>query len=244
MENMPKMKIGIVAVSRDCFPESLSVTRRENLVKAYAAKYDAEDIYECPICIVESEIHMVQALEDIKKAGCNALCVYLGNFGPEIAETLLAKHFDGPKMFVAAAEETSANGGLIHLGNVPLFICAILFGKKSGALAGGIGMGLFDLLSGWTAWAPFTFVIVAIMGYVVGAITEKHHGLGFDALAIVAACVIKVVGYYIAEGIIYGNWIAPFTSIPGNLVQIGVAAVVVLIVIEPLRKAANKIIFK
>ena len=49
---------------------------------------------------------MVQALEDLKKAGCNALCVYLGNFGPEISETLLAKHFDGPKMFVAAAEET------------------------------------------------------------------------------------------------------------------------------------------
>ena len=49
---------------------------------------------------------MVQALEDIKKAGCNALCVYLGNFGPEISETLLAKHFEGPKMFVAAAEES------------------------------------------------------------------------------------------------------------------------------------------
>ena len=52
---------------------------------------------------------MVQALEDIKKAGCNALCVYLGNFGPEISETLLAKHFDGPKMFVAAAEESQAD---------------------------------------------------------------------------------------------------------------------------------------
>ncbi len=109
MENAPKIKLGIVAVSRDCFPESLSVSRREELVKAYKAKYDAEDIYECPICIVESEIHMVQALEDIKKAGCNALCVYLGNFGPEISETLLAKHFDGPKMFVAAAEETQNN---------------------------------------------------------------------------------------------------------------------------------------
>ena len=114
MENMPKIKIGIVAVSRDCFPESLSVDRRKNLVKAYTDKYDAEDIYECPICIVESEIHMVQALEDIKKAGCNALCVYLGNFGPEISETLLAKHFEGPKMFVAAAEETSKDGGLIQ----------------------------------------------------------------------------------------------------------------------------------
>ena len=106
MENMPEVKIGIVAVSRDCFPESLSVNRRKALVKAYQEKYDAADIYECPVCIVESEIHMLQALEDIKKEGCNALVVYLGNFGPEISETLLAKHFDGPSMFIAAAEES------------------------------------------------------------------------------------------------------------------------------------------
>ena len=109
MNNMPEVKIGVVAVSRDCFPESLSVSRREALMKAYKEKYGEKHIYECPICIVESEIHMVQALEDIKKAGCNALVVYLGNFGPEISETLLAKHFDGPKMFVAAAEESGNN---------------------------------------------------------------------------------------------------------------------------------------
>lgn len=114
MNNSPVAKIGIVAVSRDCFPESLSVNRRKALVKAYTDKYGADDIYECPICIVESEIHMVQALEDVKKAGCNALCVYLGNFGPEISESLLAKHFDGPVMFCAAAEETSKDGGLIQ----------------------------------------------------------------------------------------------------------------------------------
>lgn len=114
MNNTPEVKVGIVAVSRDCFPESLSVTRRQNLVKAYREKYGDKDIYECPVCIVESEIHMMQALEDVKKAGCNALCVYLGNFGPEISETMLAKYFDGPKMFVAAAEETSENGGLVQ----------------------------------------------------------------------------------------------------------------------------------
>ena len=107
--NIPKAKVGIVAVSRDCFPESLSVNRRKALIAAYSAKYDPADIYECPVCIVESEIHMMEALEDIKKAGCNALCVYLGNFGPEISETLLAKHFDGPKMFIAAAEESQAD---------------------------------------------------------------------------------------------------------------------------------------
>ena len=106
MMNMPEVKVGIVAVSRDCFPESLSTDRRKAVVEAYRAKYGAgEELYECPVCIVESEIHMLQALEDVKKAGCNALVVYLGNFGPEIAETLLAKYFDGPAMFIAAAEE-------------------------------------------------------------------------------------------------------------------------------------------
>ena len=109
MNNIPQVKLGIVAVSRDCFPESLSVNRRKALIKAYTDKYDAKDIYECPVCIVESEIHMEQALADIKAAGCNALCVYLGNFGPEISETMLAKYFDGPKMFVAAAEESQNN---------------------------------------------------------------------------------------------------------------------------------------
>ena len=109
MINMPEVKIGIVAVSRDCFPESLSVNRRKVLTEAYRKKYDASNLYECPICIVESELHMVQALEDVKKAGCNALVVYLGNFGPEISETLLAKHFDGPSMFIAAAEESGDN---------------------------------------------------------------------------------------------------------------------------------------
>ena len=109
MYNVPNMKVGIVAVSRDCFPESLAVNRRKALVAAYAKKYDAADIYECPVCIVESEIHMQQALEDITAAGCNALCVYLGNFGPEISETMLAEKFNGPKMFLAAAEESQAD---------------------------------------------------------------------------------------------------------------------------------------
>lgn len=105
MNNIPRIKIGIVSVSRDCFPESLSVNRRKALVAAYQKEYGKNDIYECPVCIVESEIHMQHALEDLKNNGCNALCVYLGNFGPEISETMLAQNFNGPVMFCAAAEE-------------------------------------------------------------------------------------------------------------------------------------------
>ena len=105
MKNIPEVKVGIVAVSRDCFPIELSIKRRKALVEAYRKKYSVSDIYECPVCIFESETQMVESLEDIKKNGCNALCVYLGNFGPEISETLLAKYFDGPIMFCAAEEE-------------------------------------------------------------------------------------------------------------------------------------------
>ena len=106
MNNMPKEKIAIVAVSRDCFPMTLSENRRKALVKAYQDKYG--EIYECPVC-VENEIHMRAALADIREAGCNALVVYLGNFGPESSETLLIKEFEGPAMVVAAAEETGDN---------------------------------------------------------------------------------------------------------------------------------------
>ena len=109
MLNVPKVKAGIVAVSRDCFPESLSVNRRKALVKAYAKKYGREEIAECPVCIVESEFQMKQALSWLEKEKCNALAVYLGNFGPEISETMLAKEFaekvGGAVMFLAAAEE-------------------------------------------------------------------------------------------------------------------------------------------
>ena len=151
-----------------------------------------------------------------------------------IALTLVATAFINIRLPIAA------NGGLVHLGNVPLFLAAIIYGKKTGAFAGAFGMGLFDLLSGWTLWAPFTFVIVGLMGYTVGKITENRVGFRWNVLAIAAACVIKVVGYYIAEGIIYSNWVAPALSIPGNLVQVGVAAVIVLPVVGVVRKAIRR----
>ncbi len=102
MNNMPKEKIAIVAVSRDCFPMSLSENRRKAVAETYTEKYG--EIYECPVCI-ENELDMRKALADINEAGCNALVVYLGNFGPESAETLLIKEFNGPAMVIAAAEE-------------------------------------------------------------------------------------------------------------------------------------------
>ena len=137
----------------------------------------------------------------------------------------------------------AGSGGLIHLGNVPLFIAAMLFGKKTGALAGAFGMGLFDLMSGWGAWAPFTFVIVGLMGWTVGWFAENrpfHNNFVNDAISLSLALAIKIVGYYFAEVILYHNWISPVGSIPGNILQVGTAAVLVLILIPALRPAARK----
>lgn len=104
MKNIPEVKLGIIAVSRDCFIISLSESRRAAIKAAYKG-----DLYECPVT-VENEEDMLKAVADVKAAGCNALVVFLGNFGPETPETLIAKYFEGPCMFVAAAE---GDGNLI-----------------------------------------------------------------------------------------------------------------------------------
>ena len=103
--NIPEVKLGIIAVSRDCFPIALSTQRRKNIVAAYG-----EGLYECPIT-VENEKDALAALADVNAAGCNALVVFLGNFGPETPETILAQKFDGPTMYIAAAE---GDGDLIN----------------------------------------------------------------------------------------------------------------------------------
>ncbi|MBZ4665886.1 fucose isomerase [Mahella sp.] len=103
MNNVPDVKLGIVAVSRDCFPIELSQRRRSAVVQSCTAK--GIDIVEINTT-VENEIDVLKALDEIKAADVNALVVYLGNFGPEGPETMLAQRFNGPVMFAAAAEET------------------------------------------------------------------------------------------------------------------------------------------
>ena len=103
MKNIPQINLGIVAVSRDCFPIELSRRRREKVVEECRTK-------NIPITeigtIVESERDSLKALAELREKNINALAIYLGNFGPEGPTTLLAQKFEGPVMFVAAAEES------------------------------------------------------------------------------------------------------------------------------------------
>lgn len=143
-------------------------------------------------------------------------------------------------LFINIRLPIAANGGLVHLGTAMLFIISILFGPKKGALAGAIGMGLFDLFSGWTLWAPFTILTRGLQGYLVGKIAwsngRKGNSFTWNILAILTSVPFMLGGYYICEGVLFNSWVAPVASIPGNIVQNAVGLIVAIPVAAVLKK--------
>ena len=135
IKNIPVVKLGIVAVSRDCFPIDLSQNRRSAVVKEFEAL--GGSIFEAKTTI-QYESEVPAALEELKAAGCNALVVFLGNFGPEGPETMLAEKFEGPSMFVAATEEDTG----------------VLSSRRGDAYCGMLSMSVNMKLRGITPYIP------------------------------------------------------------------------------------------
>lgn len=134
----------------------------------------------------------------------------------------------------------TANGGLIHLGTGMLFIVSILFGPKKGAIAGAFGMAVFDLISGWTLWAPITFIARGVQGYIVGKIAwskgRNGRNSGFNFLGALVSVPFMIAGYYVGERILFGNWIIPLASIPGDIIQNIVGMIVAIPAVVMLKK--------
>ena len=133
------------------------------------------------------------------------------------------------------------NGGLIHLGNVPFFLAARFFDKRVGMTAGALGMGLFDLTSGWVLWSPMTVISALIMGYILNKFNYKHLKMKNLLLSFVLVALVKVVVYYIGEVFILSSFVTPLASIPGNIIQIAVSSVIVLVVLKPMEKVFKNI---
>jgi uncharacterized membrane protein len=141
-------------------------------------------------------------------------------------------------MFVHVRVPIVGAGGMIHLGDLPLFVFALLYGRRTGAFAGALGLALFDVLSGWAPWAPFTCVIAGGVGYAVGFVAEQNKDgrVGPYALSMLAANGITIAGYYVTEGLLYGNWLAPAGSVPVNLLQVTLAATLALPIAKRIKK--------
>ncbi len=127
-----------------------------------------------------------------------------------------------------------ATKGYIHLGDCMIFFAVLLLGWKWGAAAAGIGSALADLAGGYAYYAPITLAVKSVMAIVVGlfiqAALKKNFGrcktLLMEVIGMVLGGAFMVAGYYIAEVIMYGNWLIPLVAIPMNILQFAVGAVI------------------
>lgn len=94
--------------------------------------------------------------------------------------------------------------GYIHLGDGLVLSCGVVLGKKYGALAAGIGSALADIYLGYASWALPTFIIKALMAYVVGYIYEDltNHGKIYRLVGIFGLLwisFIAIIGSFISR---------------------------------------------
>ena len=124
--------------------------------------------------------------------------------------------------------------GYVHLGDSRIFIAVLLLGSKKGALAGGLGAALCDLLSGYMQYIIPTFFIKLIMALIMGVIAEKlitKTKFSWIIGAIIGGA-FQVFGYALVETILYG-FAGAIASVPGNIIQSvsGVIIATVLVII-------------
>lgn len=109
-------------------------------------------------------------------------------------------------------------GGYFNFGDVAVVFAALIMGRYGGALAGGIGSALADILLGWAAFAPITFVAKGLEGFFAG-FGSGVRGFKTVLFPIIGALSMVAV-YFLAEGILpqYG-WAMAVSEIPANLIQ-------------------------
>ena len=123
-------------------------------------------------------------------------------------------------------------GGYLNLGDTIVLLGACLLGPVYGAVAGGLGPALADLLAGYGIYVPATLLIKSLMGITAALL---YRALGKKVWGVVlcgaAAEAIMIAGYYLFESFLAGNPAAGLVGIPGNLVQavFGVAASTLLV---------------
>jgi uncharacterized membrane protein len=134
---------------------------------------------------------------------------------------------------------------VLHIGDTMVFAGAIILGKKKAALASAIGMGLFDLLSPYAVWAPFTFIIKGAMAYIASAIAHRKNYQGNNSMnnifGFIVAGIWMIIGYFFAGAVIYKSFALALLDIQGNIIQVTAGIVLAIPIIAALRKAKIKI---
>ncbi len=132
------------------------------------------------------------------------------------------------------------NGGYVHLGDTFIYIAATLLPLPYAVMAAAVGAGLADLLT-----APVWFLAsVVIKSLICLTFTNKKIICKRNIFACVLGVFITVVGYAIAEYIIFGSLAGILYSVIGNVIQATASGILFIIIGIYLEKIKNKDIIK
>ena len=136
-------------------------------------------------------------------------------------------------------------GGYLNFGETIIYIAAIFFGPAVGGLVGAIGPALADVTSPYAAFAPFTFIIKGLEGFIVGKIASGSQSRVNKILGIIAGGGIMVIGYFIVEILVF--LIPPpvaLIEVPFNVFQFIVGGVIAIVITERLKKSVDRIMYR
>ena len=166
--------------------------------------------------------NIVESLKDFKLTDLNArLLSYLALF---IAFVAVATYINIP----------GPGTSYFNLGEVAIYFIALTFSSKAGAIAGSIGASLMDVILGYSIWAPFTFVIKGLEGWVVGKLAREGD-LKRNILAIIVGGHIMIAGYALSVWILY-SWPYVLPEIGIDYGQMAIGGIIAL----PLARQVNK----
>ncbi|HEC22491.1 MAG TPA: ECF transporter S component [Chloroflexi bacterium] len=111
--------------------------------------------------------------------------------------------------------------GYVHLGDIAIFFTSFAFGPWAGLVAGGLGTGLADVVSGYAIFAPLSLVVHGLQGLVAGWIVRRRPTSAGLVLGVLAGGVILVAGYFIGEAVVpvFGGPALALSEVPFNAVQ-------------------------
>ncbi|MCX8150565.1 MAG: ECF transporter S component [Candidatus Bathyarchaeota archaeon] len=142
-------------------------------------------------------------------------------------------------VFVISIPSTS---GYFNLGETIIYITALIFGATTGALAGGIGAMVADIMLGYAHFAPATLVIKGVEGAIVGTLNKRLRGRFnkslSSAIAVVVGGLEMVLGYFVYEQLVLGYPFAlALAEIPFNLMQMSVGLIIAIPVVAAIQRA-------
>ena len=125
-----------------------------------------------------------------------------------------------------------------NLGEVAIYTIALTFGRKAGFIAGSFGSAIVDVILGYSIWAPFTFIIKGVEGWVVGKLA-RDNDWRHNLLAIIAGGNIMVVGYAVTKGFLI-SWPAVLPEVGINYAQMLIGGTVALLLSHHLNNYFRK----